>query len=170
MQLGGNLRTHDTSERIEVVQPRPRPLSDVGIRDRDTTEGHKDGREKRVAQHCDLDGRRDGTDELRECDTEEFDEDQDEELESGSVETRSTLTESDGVDHQDPVEYGAQDGVWDLGNQLGDGEGLGGVDATVVFADEDHPVQDPQRCQLSLDNRGHDAHPESKMPLVSERN
>ena len=170
MQLGGNLRTHDTSERIEVVQPRPRPLSDVGIRDRDTAEGHKDGREKRVAQHCDLDGRRDGTDELRKRDTEEFDEDQDEELESGSVETRSTLTESDGVDHQDPVEYGAQDGVWDLRNQLGDGEGLSGVDATVVFADEDHPVQDPQRCQLSLDNRGHDAHPESKIPLVSERN
>jgi hypothetical protein len=141
MKLGGDHRTHDASERIEVVQPRPRPRSDIGIWNRDTAEGHEDGREERVEQDGDLNGRRDGADELRKGDTEEFDEDEDEELEPGSVETRSALTESDGVDHQDPVQDGTENGVRDLGDQLGNGERLGRVDATVVFADEDHPVQ-----------------------------
>ena len=164
MELGGDHRAHDTGERVEVIQPRLCPLSDVGIWNRNTAEGHQDRRKERVAQHGDLDGRRDGTDELRESDTEELDEDEDEELESGSVETRGALAESDGVDHQDPVQDGTENGVWDLGNQLGDGECLSRVDTTVVFADEGHPVHDPQRCQLSLDNGGHNAHPETKVP------
>ena len=76
-------------------------------------------------------------------DSKEFDEDEDEELESGSVETCSALTESDGVNHKDPVQDGAENGVWNLGDQLGDGERLGRVDTTVMLANEDHPVQHP---------------------------
>ena len=42
--------THNASERIEVVQPHSRPLSDTGAGDRDTTGGRKDGRQERVEQ------------------------------------------------------------------------------------------------------------------------
>ena len=100
---------------------------------------------------------------MRKSDTEELDKDEDEELESGSVDTCSTLTESDGVDHQDPVQDGAENGVRNLADQLGNGERLSRVDPTVMFADEDHPVHYPQRCQLSLDNSGDDADPETKI-------
>jgi hypothetical protein len=95
-------------------------------------------------------------------DTEELDEEEDEELESGSVETRGTLTESDGVDHQDPVQDGTENGVRNLGEQLADGERLGRVDPAVVFAGEDHPVHNPQRRQLGLDNSGKDGRPETR--------
>jgi len=98
---------------------------------------------------------------LSERDTEELDEDEDEELESGSVETRSTLTESDGINHEDPVQDTTEGGVRNLGDELADGECLSRVDATVVLANEDHPVQNPQRRQLSLDNGWHDANPEN---------
>ena len=99
MELGGDHRTHNASKRIEVVQPRPRPRADVGVWNRDTTESRKDGHDERVEQHGDLNGGRDGTDELRKSDAKDLDEDKDEELEPGSVETRSALTESNGVDH-----------------------------------------------------------------------
>ena len=98
-----------------------------------------------------------------ERDTEELDEDEDEELESGSVETRSTLTESDGINHEDPVQDTTEGGIRNLGDELADGERLSRVDTTVVFANEDHPVQNPQRGQLSLDNGWHDANPETRV-------
>ena len=161
MKFRGDHRAHDPSERIEVVQPRPRPPSNIGVRDRDTTEGREDGNDERIEQDGDLDGRRDGADELGEGDTEQLDEDDDEELESGSVDTRGTLTESHGVDHENPVQDGTEDGVRNLGDQLGNGERLGRVDATVVLADEDHPLEHPQRCQLSLDKSGQNARPET---------
>lgn len=160
VQLSGDHRTQHASVRIEVIQPTPRPRRDLGVRNRDTAKSGEDGREERVKQHRDLDGRRNGTDELRKRDTEKLDEDEDEELEPSSVDTCSTLTESDRVDHQDPVQNGAEDRVRDLGDQLGDGERLGRVDPAVVFPNEDHPVQNPQRRQLSLDDSGQNGHPE----------
>jgi len=161
MKLSGDHRTYDASEGIEIVQPRPRPDSDIRVRERDATEGREDGYRERVDQDGDLNGGREGADELCERDTEELDEDDDEELESGSVETCSALTESDGVDHQNPVHDGTENGVWNLGNQLSNGEGLGGVDATVILADENHPLQYPQRRQLSLNDSGKNAGPEN---------
>ena len=70
VKLGGNHRTHDASVRIEVVQPVPGPSRDNREWNCDTTESREDGGEERVEQHRDLDGRRNGTNELRECDTE----------------------------------------------------------------------------------------------------
>lgn len=107
VKFRGDHRAHDPSERIEVVQPRPRPPSNIGVRNRDTTEGREDGDDERVEQDGDLDARRDGADELGEGDTKQLDEDDNEELESGSVDTRGTLTESHGVDHENPVQDGA---------------------------------------------------------------
>jgi len=103
VKLGGDHRTHHAGVRIEVVQPALRPSRDLRERNRNTAEGREDGGEEGVKQHRDLNRRRDGTNELRKGDTEQLDEDEDEELEPGSVDTRGTLTESDGVDHQDPV-------------------------------------------------------------------
>ena len=161
VKLGGDHRSHEASEGIEVIQPRPRPSADVGVRNSDATEGGEDGHDERVDQHGGLDGWRDGADELRKGDTKELDEYDNEELESGSVETRSTLSEPARVDHQDPIYDGAEDGIWNLGDQLGDGERLGGVDAAVVFADEDHPVHDPQRRQLGLNDSWKNTRPET---------
>ena len=143
MKLGRDHRGHDPSEGIEVIQPRPRPSADIGIWNSDATEGGEDGHDERVDQHGDLNGGRDGADELRKGDTEELDKDYDEELEAGPIETRSTLSEPDRVGHQDPVQDTTENGVRNLSDQLGNGERLGGVDATVVLADEDHPIHDP---------------------------
>ena len=59
------------SEIIEVEQPHSRPLSDTGAGDRDTTGSCKDGRQERVEQDGDLNGRRNGIDELDKEDEEE---------------------------------------------------------------------------------------------------
>ena len=169
MKLGGDHRSHDASERVKVIQPRPRPSADIGIGNSDATEGGEDGHDERVDQHGGLDGGRDGADELRKGDTEQLDEDDHEELEPDSVETRSTLSESARVDHQDPIQDAAENGIWNLSDQLGNGESLGRVDTTVVFADEDHPVHDPQRRQLGLDDSGKNTRPEAVVS-VSKRN
>jgi len=161
MKFRRDHRAHNTSEGIKVIQPRPCPRSNIGVRDRNTTKGHEDGKEGRVEQDGDLYGRREGTDELRESDTEKLDEDEDEELESGPIETRSAFAKSNGVDHQNPVQYGTENRVRDLRDQLANSERLGGIDATVIFADEGHPLQHPQRCQLSLDNGGENTCPEN---------
>ena len=64
MELGADNRARNASERIKVVQPHSRPLSDIGAGDRDTTGSRKDGRQERVERDGDLNGRRNGTDEL----------------------------------------------------------------------------------------------------------
>ena len=48
MKLGGNHRAHNPGERIEVIQPCPRPRSDVGVGNRNTTECGKDSGGERV--------------------------------------------------------------------------------------------------------------------------
>ena len=57
MEFGADYPAHSASERIEVVQPHSRPLSDIGVGDRDTTGSREDGREERVEQDGDLNGR-----------------------------------------------------------------------------------------------------------------
>ena len=64
MELGADHRTQNASERIEVVQPHSRPLSDIGVGGRDTTGSRKNCRQERVEQDGNLNGRRNGTDEL----------------------------------------------------------------------------------------------------------
>lgn len=152
VKLSGDHRTQDASVRIEVVQPTPSPSRDRGERNGNAAKGRKDGRKERIEQNGDLDRRGDGSDELRKGDTEQLDEDEDEELESSAVEAGRSLTESDGVNHQDPVQNGAKDRVRNLGDQLGNGERHRRVNPTVVFPDKGHPVENPQRCQLSLDD------------------
>ena len=64
MELGANHHAHNASERIEVVQPHSRPLSDIGVGDRDTTGSRKNCSQERAEQNGDLNGRRNGTDKL----------------------------------------------------------------------------------------------------------
>ena len=71
VELGADHRAHSASERIEVIQLHSRPLSDLGAGDRDTTGSRKDGRQERVEQDGDLNGRRNGADELDKEDDEE---------------------------------------------------------------------------------------------------
>ena len=42
------------------------------------------------------------------------------------------MTESDRVDHQDPVQDGTENGVQNLGDQLANGERLSRIDVTGV--------------------------------------
>ena len=64
VELGADHRAHKVSERIEAVQPHSRPLSDAGAGDRGTTGIRNDGRQERAEQDGDLNGRRNGADEL----------------------------------------------------------------------------------------------------------
>jgi len=48
VKFGGDHRTHDPSQGIELVQPCSCPASDVGVWNRNTAEGRKDGHDKRV--------------------------------------------------------------------------------------------------------------------------
>jgi len=48
VKLGGNHRAHNPCERIEVIQPCPRPRSNVGVGNRNTAECGKDSRGERV--------------------------------------------------------------------------------------------------------------------------
>ena len=72
VKLGADHCAHNASERIEVVQPHSRPLSDTGAGDdRDATGSRKDGRQEWVEQDGDLNGRRSGGDEIDKEDNEE---------------------------------------------------------------------------------------------------
>ena len=71
VEFGANHRAYNASERIEVVQPHSRPLSDIGAGVRDTTRSRKDGYQARVEQDGDLNRRGNGIDELGREDDEE---------------------------------------------------------------------------------------------------
>ena len=65
------MRAHNASERIEIVEPHSRPLSDIGAGDRDTTGGRKDCRQEWVKQDGGLNEGRNGAYELDKEDDEE---------------------------------------------------------------------------------------------------
>lgn len=140
---------------------RPRPRSETGVGDRNTTNHRKDSREERVEKYSDPDGRRDVTDEPRDGNTKELNEDQDEESGSSSAETRSALTEFDRMDYEAlGPGMGCRRG-WSVGCRRPAGQWQ---TSTVVFVNEEDPIHDPQRCQPSLDNGWHNTNPETKAP------
>ena len=59
-----------------------------------------------------------------------------EQLESGPVESNRSSSKPDRINHQNPVDNGADDRVGDLRQELRDGEHFGGVQSAVGFPDE----------------------------------
>lgn len=65
-----------------------------------------------------------------ESDTEQFEEYHDEELESGSIGAKGSLSITHGVYHEDPVHNCAQNRIWDFSDELTKRKHIGRVDTT----------------------------------------
>ena len=161
LQLSGDHGTKHTSVRYQLVQPRTPELGHGRVRNRDTTERSEDKTKEGVEQTGGLDVGRNGTNELTEGDTEQLDEDDDKKLQAIPRCTVCTISEAHGPNHEDPVDKGAENGVWNLAQKLTDGEDVGRVDPAGRLADEDTSVEDPHRLELTHDDGGKNGHPEA---------
>lgn len=122
--------------RCQLVKPIPPETSHGRIRNGDTAEQGEDHSEERVEEDSDLDGWRQRRDKLTNRHTEEFQEDDNQQLEASPVQASSTLPKVHGVHHQNPVHDCAQERVWKLANELSDGKDVWGVNPTRCFSDE----------------------------------
>ena len=130
LKLGREHGSQHTRVRRELVQPAAEETAHGRERDGDTRERRKDQSKEWIEQNRDLDGGRDGGDELAEGDTEEFDEDDHEQLEAVPVCACRTVPEAHRPHEQNPVDDGAEQRVWHLSDELTDGEHVWRVDPT----------------------------------------
>ena len=89
-----------------MIHPALPELVQVRVGDRDTTEARQHEGQERRPDDSDLEGGRDGRDELSERYTEQHHEQNHEQLESSAVGACRTLAKAHGIDEQDPVEDG----------------------------------------------------------------
>ena len=102
LKLGRQHGAQDARERRELVEPPP-VRRERGVGQRHAREGSEHETDERVEERRDLHAGGDGADELSEADTEDFNEDDDEQLEELAAEARGALAEGHGEDLENRV-------------------------------------------------------------------
>jgi len=155
----GEHRGGNPNPGVQLVQPYSQPILDIGVRDDDATSQEQRNRNRGIEQHSDLDRRGKCTNKLSKRNTKELCEYDREQLESSPVESNRSSSEPDRINHQNPVDDGADDRVGDLRQELRDCEHFGRVQSAVGLSNERTSVEDPERDELDLDDGRDDTHP-----------